>query len=200
LRFKVLAEQTKFHHSMLALLQSWEGCGFPHVIVGSHLKRFVAWYLQLYTGPCVSSSEFLSRLSQLPEHLASSAVMNELISFQSISPERKKEYGAWFEETFAKDMAATYQKVVQIDQIPESHSGSIPRLEKLGTEGDLWRRRQAHRCLEENGKVDMSHGRHKEKSKRAEEIFEIMARPIEEEVAARGHGWVKLFPDELLGK
>jgi hypothetical protein len=195
----------RFHNAVTPLLQSWEGCkAFPHLIFSWHIKRFVGWYLEVYTGHCGSSAEFLSKIPHLPDHLACSAVLNDLMKFQSLNPQRKKEFVTWFDEIFASDIAASCKKVVELEGIKGVCAGEVSQVsreetaKKLNPMAERWRKVMADQVPSENGKAGLGQTREKEKTSRKDEMFAIMGKPIEDE--AKMHGWIKMFPDELLGK
>ena len=125
LRIRVVSEQLKFHKSATEALAKWKGCkGFPHVIFGGLVKRFIAQFLQLYTGPCPSMGDFVRALKNAPEYIANSQVIEELTCFDELPEDRQQEFKDWAALCFAKDMATQFQKVVVLD------SGATPSQQK----------------------------------------------------------------------
>jgi hypothetical protein len=127
------------------------------------------------------------------------------MKFQSLSSERKEEFVKWFNEVFHSDIAASFKKVVELDApvVPMRPvvKGEMDFVEEVvkkpNAMAERWQKVIAPRTVSANEKME-GDGKEKENNTRSEEIFAIMGKPIEEE--GRKHGWVKMFPDELLGK
>ena len=116
LRVRVVTEQLKFHKMATEALTKWKGCsGFPHQIFGGLVKTFIAQFLQIYTGPCPSMVDLIRALQNTPDYIANSQVIEEVIAFDRLPPERKREFTEWSGLSFAKDMAANFQKVIVLD-------------------------------------------------------------------------------------
>lgn len=115
-RFSILHEQATYHTDMTKTLDSWKKSpGFPHKIVSLVTQRFIAGYLQIYTGPCPSSQMFLENIHKLPETMKNSQVMHELFDYANCSPERKAVYQNWFSTVFMKDISMSYNVIVDIN-------------------------------------------------------------------------------------
>jgi hypothetical protein len=114
-RLKILAEQMKFAQSTTAQLQAWKGCrGFPHEVISAQVQRFISQYLQIYTGPCASSDEFIQKVGCLPEHVLGSQVFAELTRVDELDAARKAAFIRWFGQVFARDMAVTMKTTVML--------------------------------------------------------------------------------------
>ena len=115
IRFKVLSTQTKASEALSSLLKKWEKSpGFPHKQVSMLLNRFIASYLQIYTGPVSSPEEMIKALSKLPEFLESSQVMQDLLNREHAPENVIDAFENWFDEVFKRKS----QKSVIISRMP----------------------------------------------------------------------------------
>jgi len=102
-RIKVLMLQLSFHKSVCSILESWKDTrAFPHKLIWKETKRFIFQYLQVFTGVCQSSKEFLSRIGSFPEHLSTSQVLHDLENYSKIPQSLKSQFELWFEEVIGK--------------------------------------------------------------------------------------------------
>jgi hypothetical protein len=110
-RLKILAEQMKFAQFTTAQLQALKGYRvFPHEVISAQVQRFISQYLMVYTGPCASSDEFITKVECLPEHVLGSQVFAEVTRVDELDAERKVAFIRWF----GRDMAETMKTTVML--------------------------------------------------------------------------------------
>lgn len=116
LRLEVVKKQLDFHTQVNLLLNEWSKCpGFPHKLVLEKVMRFISYYLQLYTGDCMSSVNFLAAIkTKLPDYLLNSQIINQLLILDDLDNKYKVMFKKWFNTSFIKDAAEDLKKSNEI--------------------------------------------------------------------------------------
>lgn len=101
IRAKVLAHMIKFKNTFEGVLNPWRNCpGFPHKQVQMHIQKFIASYLQIYTGPVSTAEALIAALAKVPEFLESSQVIQGLLSKEHASQSVAEAFEKWFDDIF----------------------------------------------------------------------------------------------------
>ncbi|KAH0794094.1 DENN domain-containing protein 1A-like isoform X2 [Histomonas meleagridis] len=75
---RVLEEQFKFQTQVTQLLKSWSGCsGFPHLHIIELIHKFIGSYFRIYGGDLCSAEAFAQSISQMPEFLKNSQILQD---------------------------------------------------------------------------------------------------------------------------
>lgn len=100
-RANVLAHMIKFKNTLSLFLNQWHNCpGFPHKQVQMLIQKFIASYLQIYTGPVSTSEALVAALAKVPEFLESSQVIQGLLSKEHATQSVTEAFEKWFDDIF----------------------------------------------------------------------------------------------------
>ncbi|KAK8884265.1 hypothetical protein M9Y10_043373 [Tritrichomonas musculus] len=142
-RSNVLMHMIKFKDTSESVLKPWNNCpGFPHKQVQMHIQKFIASYLQIYTGPVSTLEDLITALAKVPEFLESSQVIQGLLSKEHATLSVTKAFEKWFDDVFKKKSIRKTVKLMKKAATPETNqpinsnegnSGSNIKLEMKST-------------------------------------------------------------------
>jgi hypothetical protein len=137
-RFKIIETQLAFHRQAASILAGFQGCpGFPHKPIQSLIGAFIFQYLRIFTGQVVTSDQFISQLSRLPEYLESSQVMQDLLHLADAPPHVKRRFTLWLADAFPPKGARSARPAVlgaavrALDQRTMIQSSSLSNLKGI---------------------------------------------------------------------